>query len=709
MKILLTKLFYPVFFVLFILSFFLMETDFNFYLFVAWSIFLVFYNSFVKSNIKSPPSSSYWKKIESKITFFCLLFLFFALISGLFSHQLPLFFEKYLFYLFSIVIFLFFLKVDKKLLKTEIFIEYLLLLTSILNVLVLFLTINGNSRTFFQGMNLLIRNYGHNHYIAFLLLILPLVWWSLFKKVPSYLLNKKLKLFLDVFLLISSYLLVLIALSRWGLLIVITQFISIFLLNKQFFYNLGKNKLIYSLFKSSVFLFLFISLIFIFLSLPLSNNGNKTCFLKIYRKDLCISVTENSRFFYWRQAYLTFKNNPIFGYGLDSFKHAARRFPLVNEQHSAYAHNIFLHNLAEMGVIGGGLFIFLIIYIFYQSISNLKKSKITVNNFLYIGAMSSLLNAMFDFDWHFFVIFLLTLIFLAFILRSRDSQKIEGKNDKFWKIFSSILFFASATLLIANVLTIRWQKKRPEYWLKYTPFYNISAEAPYDDSINTVETYSSLYDLYRYDTGFILRFLNFDKELDESLKLQLYLDLAEIDPASFVSKITYKDWGLNEAKILSDQLIRILEKHPPLNNNYFFGYWKRMELAKDLFNLAEEAYQKKDWQLANYFYQTAHLLDSYILFNQEGSYLKEENTDNLVEFLPYLQNISPFEIKDFNRYMFLYREVSTELFKQNRLEEFKKMTSSMIEHDPNAKWYLIDHLYNSLENEEQDLVLQEIE
>jgi L-rhamnose mutarotase len=233
--------------------------------------------------------------------------------------------------------------------------------------------------------------------------------------------------------------------------------------------------------------------------------------------------------------------------------------------------------------------------------------------------------------------------------------------------------------------------------------------APYDDSINTVETYSSLYDLYRYDTGFILRFLNFDKELDESLKLQLYLDLAEIDPASFVSKITYKDWGLNEAKILSDQLIRILEKHPPLNNNYFFGYWKRMELAKDLFNLAEEAYQKKDWQLANCFYQTAHLLDSYILFNQEGSYLKEENTDNLVEFLPYLQNISPFEIKDFNRYMFLYREVSTELFKQNRLEEFKKMTSSMIEHDPNAKWYLIDHLYNSLENEEQDLVLQEIE
>lgn len=707
MRNLLATLFYPFFFLLFLLSFFLMETEFKFYLFPLWSIFLLIYSSFIKKN------SGFEKKTEkrkfSKITVFTLLFLFISLIASFFSHHIPLTIEKYLFYLFSFIIFLFFLKVDKKLLKTEIFIEYLLLLTSILNVLVLFLTINGNSRTFFQGMNLLIRNYGHNHYIAFLLLILPLVWWSLFKKVPSYLLNKKLKLFLDVFLLISSYLLVLIALSRWGLLIVITQFISIFLLNKQFFYNLGKNKLIYSLFKSSVFLFLFISLIFIFLSLPLSNNGNKTCFLKIYRKDLCISVTENSRFFYWRQAYLTFKNNPIFGYGLDSFKHAARRFPLVNEQHSAYAHNIFLHNLAEMGVIGGGLFIFLIIYIFYQSISNLKKSKITVNNFLYIGAMSSLLNAMFDFDWHFFVIFLLTLIFLAFILRSRDSQKIEGKNDKFWKIFSSILFFASATLLIANVLTIRWQKKRPEYWLKYTPFYNISAEAPYDDSINTVETYSSLYDLYRYDTGFILRFLNFDKELDESLKLQLYLDLAEIDPASFVSKITYKDWGLNEAKILSDQLIRILEKHPPLNNNYFFGYWKRMELAKDLFNLAEEAYQKKDWQLANYFYQTAHLLDSYILFNQEGSYLKEENTDNLVEFLPYLQNISPFEIKDFNRYMFLYREVSTELFKQNRLEEFKKMTSSMIEHDPNAKWYLIDHLYNSLENEEQDLVLQEIE
>ena len=131
-----------------------METDYKFYLFPAWGLFLVIYSPFLKI------------KRFSKISFLSFLFLLLSLIASVFSHHLPLTIEKYLFYLFAFSIFIFFLKLDKKLLKVETFIEYLLLLTLVLNILVIFfplMLILG----FFQGMNLLVRSYGHNHYVAF--------------------------------------------------------------------------------------------------------------------------------------------------------------------------------------------------------------------------------------------------------------------------------------------------------------------------------------------------------------------------------------------------------------------------------------------------------------------------------------------------------------------------------------------------------------
>jgi cell division protein FtsW (lipid II flippase) len=215
-------------------------------------------------------------------------------------------------------------------------------------------------------------------------------------------------------------------------------------------------------------------------------------FFQNLSKDLCISLTENSRLFYWRQSWLTFKHYPIFGYGLNTFKHVAYRFPIVNEQHSSYAHNIFLNNLAEMGIIGGGLFILLIFYIYYQSFLEFKKSKNNIYSFLYLGSLSSLVNAMFDFDWHFFVIFLLTLIYLAFILSDKNEYTVKKTNHNFWPTFSFFLTVVGVFFSISSVLTISWQKTKPEYWLKYTPFLNDAVKAPYVESVNTIDNYMRL-------------------------------------------------------------------------------------------------------------------------------------------------------------------------------------------------------------------------
>lgn len=701
MRVLLIKLFYPLFFLLFLLSFFLMETEFKLFLFLIWALFLLLYSFFANISFK--------EKRSFKILFFSYLFLFLALFSVLFSHHLPLSLEKYLFYVFAITIFIFFLKIDKKLFNPKFFFEYLSILIFILNILVLFLTIYGNSRSFFQGMNLLIRSYGHNHYVAFLILVLPLIWWRLFNVPKTYFFNKKIKLFVDIFLLISSYLIVLISLSRLGLLIAIAQFFFIFLSNRHDFHNFRKNKVLYFLIKSSIFLFLFLSLIFISLSLPFSSDNKKNCLLKIYRKDLCISIAENSRFFYWYQAWSTFKNYPVFGYGLNTFKHVARRFPLVNQQHSTYAHNVFLHNLAEMGMLGGGMFVFLIIYIFYQSTKVVKKSRNNLHISLYIGAISSFTNAMFDFDWHFFVIFLLTLIFLAFILSESMTDKSQKKTSKLWQIYLIFISVISALLFLANVLTIRWQNVKPDYWLKYTPFLSVAVEAPYADTVNTVANYQSLYKLYRYDTGFILRFLSLEKELDQQFKKQLYLDLAEIDPAAFATKIDFQNWNFADARLFLDKLVQIIEKHSFFDQDYFINYWRRLELAKEVFALAQKAYLIKDWENAGYFYYKAYYFDQYIFFKEKALFLNEENLENLVQFTLHLQKISPHDLGDFYKYMYLYKGMTTQLFIENRLLDFEQLMIKMLDLEVKAKSYLTKHLYELAENDDQKAILQKID
>ena len=697
MKNLLTKLFYPVFFLLFLLSFFLMETDYKFYLFPFWGLFLVIYSPFLKI------------KRFSKISFLSFLFLLFSLIVSIFSHHPALTIEKYLFYLFAFSIFLFFLKLDKKFFKVEIFIEYLLLLTLVLDIVVLFFSINGNFRNIFQGTNLLIRSYGHNHYVAFLLLILPLLWWNLFKNKANYFLDKKIAIYLNIFLLISSYLLVLISLSRWGVLLVVAQFFSILLLNKQKFYTLRNKKFIYSLIKSVIFIFLFASLIFIFLSLPFLDDND--CFLRVYRKDFCISLKENSRFFYWRQGYLTVKSYPIFGYGLGTFKFVARRFPLTNEQHSAYVHNIFLHNLAELGLIAGGLFVFLIIYLYHQSYLKIKESKQSLNNFLFLGATSSLFNAMFDFDWHFFVIFLLTLIFLAFILKDerRDSSTIHSKKNRGWLIYSIFLFVLSLIFFIGNLLTISWQKNNPKKWLKYTPFYNTAIKAAYDDTVYTSATYQALYHLYRYDTDFILRFLNLDEELDYELKKQLYFDLAEIYPTVFVSKINFLEWSVDDSKLLLEKFTQLVEKYNFFDNYYFISYWRRKELAKQVFALAQQAYKAGDWSSASYFYEKSYDFDQYVFFVERALFLDESDLNNLVPFSLNFKKISPHFVGDFNRYIYLYREQLNMLFLENRLTEFNQLMRNILELEPQSKWYLLNHLFELAKNDEQRVLLHEIE
>ena len=88
--------------------------------------------------------------------------------------------------------------------------------------------------------------------------------------------------------------------------------------------------------------------------------------LKTYNKDFCISLRKKIVAFLLATRILNDKNYPLVGYGLNTFKFAARRFPL-HLNNKVLTLITFLHNLAELGLIAGGLFVFLIIYLYHQS------------------------------------------------------------------------------------------------------------------------------------------------------------------------------------------------------------------------------------------------------------------------------------------------------------------------------------------------------
>ncbi len=79
---------------------------------------------------------------------------------------------------------------------------------------------------------------------------------------------------------------------------------------------------------------------------------------------------EAGRLFYWRQAFVRMVNNPIFGTGVGSFGDS------VAVRHSmpgaVWVDNHYLKTGAELGVVGLGLFLWLIASVFIRSYKNLK-------------------------------------------------------------------------------------------------------------------------------------------------------------------------------------------------------------------------------------------------------------------------------------------------------------------------------------------------
>ena len=681
MKLFFRKAFYLLFFLLFIFSFFLIEGEYKLYLFALWSIFLLFFSLVFNEKPRI---------LKPIISALVLSVLF--IISVIFSKHIPLSIEKLFFYLISLATFIFFSSISKNKFKPKAFFYYLSILTLVLNAIVLFFTFYQDQQSIFPGMNLLVRSYGHNHYAAFLLLLIPIFWWQfLFKNEQA---TDKETHFLMIILLMSSYLLIILSLARLVLFISLIQLIAIFFTNKKILSSSKENDFVKIIIKTFIFIFVSIGTVFLFLSVPLNNKGESLCPLVFSKKEICQPLLQNDRFIYWQKAWLVFSENLLVGSGLKNFNFSSRKFPIENYQITSYAHNIFLHNLAEGGLLVGIPFFFFITYIFYRSFLVIKRDREPLYKFLWLAASASLFNAMFDFDWNFFIIFVLTLIFIAIILQNdQGNEIIKIKLFKSYYIFITVaITFIACGSLTAQIF---YKKNRPDLIIKYFPYINQQVRLLLNERKLNFEDFSALYPFYKHDAEFIYRFA-LSEHLTSEKKIALQLELADIDPLAFISTINFDKLDYQTAFPLADKFIEIVTRYQILNNPAFLDYWDQKNFAQQFFNFANQAYLANELKLAANYYRKVLVLSEFMIENERPSFLAETDYLKSVTFLKYFKDSNPEKMGGhFSEYMIFYEEVLLDLFQNNFLDDFFLLADAMFEYQYNFSWFLWRDLVNT--------------
>jgi hypothetical protein len=523
----------------------------------------------------------------------------------------------------------------------------------------------------------------------------PIFWWQLlFAKDETWASGKEIRITSAV-LLLSSYLLIIFSLARVVMIISLLQLLLIFFLNKKELFKSVHGQFYQALVKAFIFAFVVIIGLFFILSLPIKPSGKQLCPLVLSRKELCKPWVQNDRQRYWQKAWLIFIDKPLVGSGLKTFNFASRQFPMANYATTSYAHNIFLHNLAEGGLVFGGFFICYIGYLFYAAFKRVKGGGRPLDQFLLLAAASSLLNALFDYDWNFFIIFNLTLIFLALILRHGEEPRLKVlKNlSKITKVVRTPFFvflllsgtFLSGAFFAAELFR---SQNKIDLLVKYFPFMDRSIRRALADKKLSAEHFTKLNYLYRFDPNLTSGLVMLD-DASADQKITAWLALAELDPLFFVNQIDFSKFDPAQAKPLVDKFIATAQKYDFIDDVNLLDYWHQRNLAASLVNLGNQAYQDGEIDLAASFYKDALLLNEFALGIVTPIFLKETDLDSSAQFLLQFTAFDPESLDEkFYDYLGLYQNTLLHLYKQDRLEDFFILAEAMFAKQYHFSWFL---------------------
>lgn len=306
-------------------------------------------------------------------------------------------------------------------------------------IVLLVLVITSVSITFYffpglasllPGMNILHATFGHNHLAALLLLALPISWWWVDRQVSMG--ETRWLLLLPMILFIA----LLLSFGRIAIAIGFGELVALFLIYRK----TVAAKISYQVLQLFLILFGLVILMKAGLSIALSFSY-LSCPVPALERQLCKPIIDEFRPRYWLRAVRIAVDNPWLGTGPGTYRIASFKYREVMSSTTAFAHNAFLQAAAEIGIPGGIVFSLLMLTLLITAWKAVPKftTKPQWQHVVIISLAAIYIDVLFDFDWDFVGILLLSHILLAVLIGSNSPGRLT--------IFSRIIKPISACLV----------------------------------------------------------------------------------------------------------------------------------------------------------------------------------------------------------------------------------------------------------------------
>ncbi|MFH0863487.1 MAG: O-antigen ligase family protein, partial [Candidatus Gottesmanbacteria bacterium] len=342
-----------------------------------------------------------FSKLKARTLYPLAAFLFFLLLSTVFSQSLlfsiPAFFQM----LAYIIWFCLFLGNITYHNHSKIVAVFILLVSLVLSIISLYYLVPAVSKPP-VSMNLVYASYGHNHLANILLFSIPIT-------LAFFLVSTQRKHLLGWGFLLLFYLVTFILTFSRGAFLVLPIVALI-----QF--KMMKPQMISHKLLTSLMIAIPIGLIVIIGIFSHSQTGLEAKKISPYDwlvKQVVKPEILTNRLDYWREAVMGFTDKPILGYGLGTFELVALKYQNNFTGWSNYAHNFYLQTLAESGIFALASFIIFLISV----LKLIWRKETNRKDFLSVGlwgaVLASTLHSLIDYDWHFPAVFLIFLLIMA--------------------------------------------------------------------------------------------------------------------------------------------------------------------------------------------------------------------------------------------------------------------------------------------------------
>ena len=320
------------------------------------------------------------------------------------------------------------------------------------------------------SMNLVYARYGHNHLAGYLLFVIPIVAVRFMSSK-----TRRSKIFLTLlllFLFFNFYL----TFARAASLVLLCVVLLLIVLYKPGFSQtvfltiLGIVPLVTILF--SVFFFPNRDVVGFQSSIPKMRDS-------WLLRQVVKPLNSEPRPYYLNQSLSGFMSHPLVGTGLDTFQLTSRRYQEKINIVSKFTHNSLFQLLSETGL--GGLITFVLLFIFCLRNIHVSKQESSYRMPLFIGALSSFAQSLFDINFNFLALFLLFWIIMASLLRRSETSFFSMSTTFIPPFFITISFFCFLFVLstfLSSLFSFLSNNTRPFSENRVFLYHEIAAFLP---------------------------------------------------------------------------------------------------------------------------------------------------------------------------------------------------------------------------------------